>query len=311
MSPYEVLGVSPDSSDDEITARWKQLALVNHPDMHPQATSEQRRVFESRMASINAAYDDLMDPIRRAKLTNDPGASTNREGESTTSRHTGRHGRANSRHQRTPLGCDICGASPTSSLTYKQVTGQVFRDLVRTIDARLCRDCGLAIGREVQSKTILTGWWGLFAIFRNIAAIVSNSNSLYKASLTGQPQNDSGFFMPLPVGKSVFSRPRTWIGIGAVALAIAIGVSQSNTSSQSNSTSRFEQGATNQSASTSDATFRVGGCVSGFTVVSPVSCSSSHLGKIVAKTSYSFECPTIAESYVDYLGSTFCIDEDQ
>ena len=89
---------------------------------------------------------------------------------------------------------------------------------VATIDERMCRECSRRIGRSMQSATLLTGWWGLFAMFRNALAVITNSFSLYRAAN-----------MPAPVGgpisfekeRSVFARAQTWIGIGIVGGLIA------------------------------------------------------------------------------------------
>ena len=53
MNPYDVLGVSPDASDEEITKAYKRLAKKYHPDLNPgdQAAAE-------RMGQITRAYDD-------------------------------------------------------------------------------------------------------------------------------------------------------------------------------------------------------------------------------------------------------------
>lgn len=59
-SLYEVLGVSPDASQDEIKAAYRRLAKQYHPDVNP--TTE----ASSRMSEINHAYDMLCDPAKRS-----------------------------------------------------------------------------------------------------------------------------------------------------------------------------------------------------------------------------------------------------
>lgn len=51
-SAYEVLGLRPGASDDEIKAAWKKLALQNHPD---------RGGSHGKMVDINNAKDRLLD----------------------------------------------------------------------------------------------------------------------------------------------------------------------------------------------------------------------------------------------------------
>lgn len=59
--PYEVLGVSQDASADEIKAAFRKLAAKHHPDRNPGDDSAQARFKE-----INAAYQVLSDPQKRA-----------------------------------------------------------------------------------------------------------------------------------------------------------------------------------------------------------------------------------------------------
>lgn len=52
--PYEVLGVSPSASDEEIAKAFKTLAKKYHPDLNP---GNQRAA--ERMGQINEAYDRI------------------------------------------------------------------------------------------------------------------------------------------------------------------------------------------------------------------------------------------------------------
>lgn len=61
---YDLLEVSPNASPEVIKAAYRQLALKYHPDK--QARETDRRLAEERMKAINAAYETLIDPVRRA-----------------------------------------------------------------------------------------------------------------------------------------------------------------------------------------------------------------------------------------------------
>lgn len=52
--PYEVLGLPPTATDDEVKAAYKQLARRYHPDVNPSPEAEER------MKQINAAYDEII-----------------------------------------------------------------------------------------------------------------------------------------------------------------------------------------------------------------------------------------------------------
>lgn len=53
-NPYEILGVSPDASDEEITKAYRVLAKKYHPDLNPGNTAA-----AEKMAEVNAAYDKI------------------------------------------------------------------------------------------------------------------------------------------------------------------------------------------------------------------------------------------------------------
>jgi curved DNA-binding protein CbpA len=57
---YEVLGVAPDASAEEIKEAYRKLAFQCHPDRH-QASEEAHK----KMQEVNAAYAILSDPIKR------------------------------------------------------------------------------------------------------------------------------------------------------------------------------------------------------------------------------------------------------
>ena len=55
--PYQVLGVSPDASDEEIKRAYRRLAKQYHPDANPGAEEAARRMKE-----VNEAYDRIKNP---------------------------------------------------------------------------------------------------------------------------------------------------------------------------------------------------------------------------------------------------------
>jgi curved DNA-binding protein CbpA len=71
--PYRVLDVPRDATPDELKRRWRELAREHHPDRAAGDVAEQHRLT-ARMARINAAYDLLDDPVRRARYDASPAA---------------------------------------------------------------------------------------------------------------------------------------------------------------------------------------------------------------------------------------------
>lgn len=60
---YDVLQVSPHSSDDDIKRAYRRLAMVYHPDMNPQ----NRSGAELRFRLINEAYAHIKTRERRTR----------------------------------------------------------------------------------------------------------------------------------------------------------------------------------------------------------------------------------------------------
>ncbi len=62
QTPYEVLGVKPDASADEIRKAFRKLAKELHPDINPGKPEA-----EARFKQMTAAHDLLSDPEKRAR----------------------------------------------------------------------------------------------------------------------------------------------------------------------------------------------------------------------------------------------------
>ena len=62
QTPYEILGVVPTASADEIRKAYRKLAKQLHPDLNPGKPEA-----EQRFKSVTAAYDLVSDPEKRAR----------------------------------------------------------------------------------------------------------------------------------------------------------------------------------------------------------------------------------------------------
>jgi curved DNA-binding protein CbpA len=62
---YELLGVAPGASQDEIQRAYRQLARDHHPDTKAGASAAASEHAREIMAAVNAAWTVLGDPARR------------------------------------------------------------------------------------------------------------------------------------------------------------------------------------------------------------------------------------------------------
>jgi len=62
-SPYEILGVPPKASDEDIQKAYRALAKKHHPDLHPDDKDA-----EERFKEVSAAYSLLSNPEKRAQF---------------------------------------------------------------------------------------------------------------------------------------------------------------------------------------------------------------------------------------------------
>ena len=80
VDPYKTLQVDPEAEDEVIQAAYRRLARKYHPDVASGAEAA------ARMAGINAAWELLGDPVKRALYDRDRAARPRGGGASRSSR---------------------------------------------------------------------------------------------------------------------------------------------------------------------------------------------------------------------------------
>ena len=58
-NPFEILGVSPTATEDEIRLAFKELTKKNHPDLVTHMASDFQKLAEEKLKKINWAYSEI------------------------------------------------------------------------------------------------------------------------------------------------------------------------------------------------------------------------------------------------------------
>lgn len=81
--PYQVLGVSPNASDEEVKKAYRELAKKYHPDNY--ADSPLADVAEQKMKEVNEAYDMINQMRQKGKGTGSTGTGSSYSNNSSSS----------------------------------------------------------------------------------------------------------------------------------------------------------------------------------------------------------------------------------
>ena len=206
---YDVLGVDADADSEAIRRAYHRKAQLLHPDRHATAAEPVRQEAESAMKTLNQAWDTLKDPDSRQRYDFEHGLA-DEDGAAAASGPRWAEGR--------PAGadeCELCGSGPAEPIVLRHETGKIIWRTRRRLEGTFCRDCGLALFRSTQNRTLITGWWGVLSFFVNIGSVLGNTAVWWKLRDLAAPRRDpavvSYLESPLDPGKPVFRRAGVWV----------------------------------------------------------------------------------------------------
>ncbi len=268
MDAHDTLGVAPDATAEQVSQAYRRLARSLHPDAHPRCSPEERARFDVAMASVNDAYRQLIStpearrgaPPRTSFAGREPGADE----------------------------CRMCGHAPAEPFTFTYLEGLLFSRRRVVLSSTLCRDCGRAVGRSHQDRTLRTGWWGPTLFVRNLGVVFDNSRNLRRAMQIDEPARvpdvAARLQRPMPTGTPVALRAGFWVLPLLLAVVAAIWL-----------------GATGIGASPMavESPLAPGGCLIGTHAVTPVPCSEPHDAEIITTADRATGCPAAAPFFIE------------
>lgn len=99
--------------------------------------------------------------------------------------------------------CEHCEAKPSATLSFTDVSPRVIGSKNVTFTGTWCQGCARAVGRNIQTRTISRGWFGLTSWLATIKAAIGNASGLRQASkLDSEPTRRT-----MGSGRPVVTRP--------------------------------------------------------------------------------------------------------
>jgi hypothetical protein len=172
------------------------------------------------------------------------------------------------------------------------------------VQGPFCRDCGLAVFRDVTARTLLEGWWGFLSFFANIFALINNAAARGRFAKLATPQPNprapAPYPRPLHPGKPLPRRPVILMLLIPLLPAVALGVTAAS------------------SAGGGSGDSYVGRClkVSSGDKAEFTNCSKAHDGQVIAQFDERFGadmCPSGTDGYIRRPSEDrlLCIDSDK
>lgn len=139
------------------------------------------------------------------------------------------HGAQQAAHYGTQ--CRFCGCVPAVDTTFRGHRGMILIMSFLHTKGPFCRDCGLAVFRDMTAKTLIGGWWGYISFIATPITVLINLTRHGKvASLAPpMPPPDGGPHRhPADPGPPLMSRPIAIIGalvpVLLLVLLVLVGV---------------------------------------------------------------------------------------
>ncbi|MGW7684778.1 LppU/SCO3897 family protein [Kribbella sp. NPDC054772] len=101
--------------------------------------------------------------------------------------------------------CRFCGGYPAVEATVRGHQGLIIIMRFLKLQGPFCRTCGMASVRDMTSKSLWQGWWGIGSSIINPITMLMNIGPMQKFKRLPEPQQGPG--RPMDPGKPLFKRP--------------------------------------------------------------------------------------------------------
>jgi hypothetical protein len=101
--------------------------------------------------------------------------------------------------------CRFCGGYPAVDATVRGHQGMIILMRWLKLQGPFCRTCGIASVRDMTSKSLWQGWWGIGSAIINPIIMLTNIGPMQKFKSLPEPAPGPG--RPMDPGKPLFQRP--------------------------------------------------------------------------------------------------------
>ncbi|GAA1565595.1 hypothetical protein GCM10009804_22860 [Kribbella hippodromi] len=101
--------------------------------------------------------------------------------------------------------CRFCGGYPAADATVRGHQGLIIVMRFLKLQGPFCRTCGMASVRDMTTKSLWQGWWGIGSSIINPITMLMNIGPMQKFKSLPEPQPGPG--RPMDPGKPLVQRP--------------------------------------------------------------------------------------------------------
>jgi hypothetical protein len=103
--------------------------------------------------------------------------------------------------------CGVCNAAPAMRVVLQGFIGLVLFLHVKSYKGLICRRCGIAMGRDLNARSMLYGWWSIMGPIAVPIAVLANTIRMRALRRLDEPHGAAvGASIPLTIGRPAWQR---------------------------------------------------------------------------------------------------------